>query len=1043
MEPKTQFKLAQKAGRVATPGQPAFGRYTPYTLERVRLFQDRLAALVYPDRVEPSSMRVAGPTGRIAYAQAQALTYRDAALGDAFGPLWSTYWFKLQFRIPDRWAGRRVDLRWDSNSEALLFLDGRASQGLNPSRPFHMGRYDAMVCQSAPPDTTLNLDIEMACNGLFGVHSPPGKPAEADGHRRAAHWLGACELRLFDPRAWEIAQDYSVLSQLLLAYFPEPAKPGNALTPADSDPTWPGHLLRELNRFCNTFDPDDPTTWDEAAAGLKKLLAATNPTHAHRMSVIGHAHIDTAWLWPVAETHRKCRRTFASVLGYMDRYPEFQFACSQAYQYQAIEELDPELFARIIDKAEAGQWVPVGGSWVEPDCNLPSGESLCRQFFYGQRYFERVFGRRQTVFWNPDVFGYNGQLPQIMQQAGLTRFLTQKLSWNRFTTPMHHTFYWRGIDGTAVLAHFPPADTYNGDCAVTQLRQHARDYKDFDRGAEAYYLFGYGDGGGGPSPTMLETLRRTRDLQGIPRTEYRGPDAFFERLEQCTADIPVQCGELYFELHRGTYTSQARTKQLNAQAERKLHDAEFAVTVAYPHGPGDDTRQAIERAWKRVLLNQFHDILPGSSIAEVYEQANLELREACEIADRISRDAFAHWVGREGAPVPVNTLGVARREVALTPEGEVVEVEADAYSVGSVVPPTETVQVSEVGQGYLLRNKHLAATLSRTGELTSLVCAASGLEHLAGAGNRLVLYDDTPTLWDAWDIDPQALESPRPVESPARVEVVERGPLRVSLSFKRRIGERSTIQQTVRLDALSPYLTIDNEVDWHEKHKLLKAEFTADTTSDHATYESQYGVAVRNTHRNTLADAARFECPGLRWIDLSDAGSGLSVMSDCKYGYAVRDSLMTISLLRSSTYPDPEQDAGRHRFRYAVYPHEGTWREADTPNHARRFCSPVRWARSAKADPATPAWVRADKPQVVIDTIKPAEQGEGFIVRLYESHGAKCAATLTCARPIEHASLSNTLEDTLAQQPHDGRRVPIQLRPFQLMTLRLVVKHER
>lgn len=1029
--------------RIATPGQAAFGRYTAYTLERIALFTDRLNALVYPDRIEPRSIRVAGPTERIAFEQAQDLPYRDAALGDEFGPLWATYWFKLVFDLPDHWAGRRVDLRWNSNSEALLFIAGSAAQGLNPSKPFHMGRYDAMVSQSAPPGGCLELDLEMACNGLFGLHTPPGKAAPVDGHQRAEHWLQECELRLFDPKAWEIAQDFSVLNQLLQAYFPEPAKPGEALTPCESDPTWAGHLLRELNRFCNDFQAEDVNTWDDAAAILKKLLAATNATHAHRMSVIGHAHIDTAWLWPVAETHRKCRRTFSSVLSYMDRYPEFQFTCSQAYQYETIKQLDPELFSRIRDKAEAGQWVPVGGSWVEPDCNLPSGESLSRQFLYGQQYFERVFGKRQTVFWNPDVFGYNGQLPQILQQAGLNRFLTQKLSWNKFTTPLHHTFYWRGIDGSAVLAHFPPADTYNGDCSVTQLRQHASNYKDFDRGAEAYYIFGYGDGGGGPSPKMIETIRRAKDLQGLPRAEYRGPEAFFDRLEQCTSDIPVQSGELYFELHRGTYTSQAETKRLNALAERKLHDAEFVVAVAYPDGPSDEIRQDIERAWKLVLLNQFHDILPGSSIAEVYERANRELHEACDLAGQVANVAIAQWVGCEGVAVPINTLGVDRHEVVDTPDGQAAVIAAPAYGVGLVVTSSDTVDYKEVSQGYVISNKHLTAHLSKTGELTKLSCAASGLEHLAGPSNRLVIYDDSPTLWDAWDIDPQALEAPRPVESPAKVEVIEQGPLRVSLCFTREISEKSSVRQTVRLDALSPYVVFENEVDWHEKHKLLKVEFAADSFSDYATYETQYGVAVRTTHCNTLADAARFECPGQRWIDLSDAGSGLSIMTDSKYGYAVRDNLMAVSLLRSSTYPDPDQDMGVHRFSYAVYPHAGGWRDADTPSHARRFCSPVHWGRSAQAEPARPAWVSTDKPQVVIDTIKPAEDGDGFIVRLYESHGAKCSATLTFAQPIEQAFLSNTLEDRVAQKPHEGHKLSIQLRPFQLKTLRLVVKHEQ
>ncbi|MEO0474493.1 MAG: glycoside hydrolase family 38 C-terminal domain-containing protein [Planctomycetota bacterium] len=1042
MKQTHQAKSISSNPRVAMTPQPAFGRYSQYTLERVRVFGERLQSLIYCDRLKPELIKVAGPTDRISYDQAQDLDYRDTALGAEFGPLWSTYWFKLQFDLSDRWASRRVDLHWNSHSEALLFINGQATQGLNPSKPFHMGRHDAMVYKSAPPGGKVELDIEMACNGLFGLDTPPGKAEPAKTHERPAHWLEACELRLFDPVAWEIAQDYSVLSQLLMDSFPEQEATGQSPKPNDTDPTWAGHLLHELNRFCNAFDPDQPSTWDEAHTVLKKLLAAKNGTHGHRMSVIGHAHIDTAWLWPVDETHRKCRRTFSSVLRYMEQYPEFQFACSQAYQYDAISELDEPLFLRILEKIESGQWLPVGGSWVEPDCNLPSGESLCRQFLYGQRYFERVFGKRQSVFWNPDVFGYNGQLPQIMQQAGLTRFLTQKLSWNKFTSPMHHTFYWRGLDGSSVLAHFPPADTYNGDCSIKQLRHHANNYKDYDRSSDAYYLFGYGDGGGGPSPKMIEAIRRVSDLQGVPRAEYRSPDAFFDRLEQCTSEMPVQTGELYLELHRGTFTSQALTKRLNAEAERKLHDAEFLIVKAYPNGVPDSIKSSLEAAWKLVLLNQFHDILPGSSIGEVYDRANRELQEACDTADQVSTEAIDQLAGEGNAAAPINTIGIAREQVVETPDGASAVVNAPAFGIGRLVATDHSVSLASSGQGFTLDNTFITATLSNNGELVGLICKATGQELLAGSGNRLVLYDDHPNMWDAWDIDPQTLEAPRPVDSPAEVEVVQEDALRVAIRFSRRLGSASRITQTISLDALSPYLSFDNEVDWQETNTLLKAEFSPDVLSEYATYECQFGSVARPTHCNTQADTARYECPGQRWVDLSDAGSGLSLITDCKYGYAVRDNLMSISLLRSSTYPDPEQDKGTHHFRYAVYPHAGGWREARTYAWAKRFAHPLRWVPSSQPPEQTTPWVRCENDQVVIDTIKPAEDGKDVVIRLYEAVGARCNTALVVDKTIKHAYLSNTLEDKVSQVPFEPHRLEIQLRPYQLLTLRLGLRHE-
>ena len=298
------------------------------------------------------------------------------------------------------------------------------------------------------------------------------------------------------------------------------------------------------------------------------------------MSAVAHAHLDTAWLWPIDETRRKAQRTFSTAVGLMDRYEDFKFAVSQAYQYAVIETVDPDLFARIKAKVAAGQWLPVGGSWVEPDCNLPTGESLCRQFLYGQSYFQRAFGVRSTIFWNPDVFGYDGQLPQLMRQAGMSRFLTQKLSWNRFTAPPHHSFRWRGIDGSEVLTHFPPADTYNGECQVEELRYHGANYKDADRTPEALYLFGFGDGGGGAHAEMIEALRRAADLQGLPRTQIRTPEAFFDRLAASADDLAVIQGELYFEYHRGVYTSQSETKRLNRLCETRLQALEFLATAA-------------------------------------------------------------------------------------------------------------------------------------------------------------------------------------------------------------------------------------------------------------------------------------------------------------------------------------------------------------------------------------------------------------------------------------------------------------------------------
>ncbi|MGD0092993.1 MAG: alpha-mannosidase, partial [Planctomycetota bacterium] len=542
-------------------------KHLDYTRERLRQLGDRMNELIYPATKPVEQLLASQRTERISYAEAQNLKYKPVKPGAQFGPNWATFWFKAQAKIPKEWAGRRVDLLWDSHSEATLWVAGRTVQGLNhePHGQDSGARPDAVLVPKAKGGETLRFEVEMACNRMFGAGSGPFKSL-------SPFVLDQCSLAVFDPEAWELYYDYLVLQQL----------EGDA--DKGLDKTWAGTLLAELDRFANTYVAEERATWAGARKILKALYAHKNAGLAHELSAIGHAHIDTAWLWPLGETYRKCERTFSSQVAYMDAYPEYKFGCSQACQYAMMQQRNPELFARIQDKVKAGQFVPVGGTWVEPDCNIPAGESLARQFLHGQRYFQKEFGIRCREFWNPDVFGYNGQLPQLMRLAGMTRFLTQKLSWNRFNKPLHHSFTWQGIDGSEVLAHFPPLDTYNALATVPQLRESAAKYKDHDRSRHSYLLFGFGDGGGGPTKRMLEMLRRCRDLQGVPRTRIRDAEEFFSLLERDCTDRPLMIGELYFEFHRGTYTTQAATKKNNRKNEFLLHDVEFLAVCAAHSG---------------------------------------------------------------------------------------------------------------------------------------------------------------------------------------------------------------------------------------------------------------------------------------------------------------------------------------------------------------------------------------------------------------------------------------------------------------------------
>ena len=1012
------------------------GRYPSYTRARLADFARRLHRAIHPARADVEAIAITGPTGRISFDEARAHSYRSVALGEPLGPLWTTYWFKVAARVPPTWAGDRVDLHWDSRSEALLWLNGRSSQGLN------IGRHEATLTEAATAGEMINFFIEVACNRAFGAN----QGGERRDGRVDPYRLAACELRRFDSRAWRLYHDFETLRRLEADRTPPQTAlsfggVAAALVRPALDTTWAGRLLHDLNRVCNTLDPDDAATWDEGEAILRALLLVRNGGVAHELSAVGHAHIDTAWLWPIEETRRKCQRTFATAIALMDRYPDFKFACSQAYQYRVIEGSDPDLFGRIRDKVATGQWLPVGGSWVEPDCNLPSGESICRQFLYGQRYFERSFGRRSTLFWNPDVFGYAGQLPQLMREAGMTRFLTQKLSWNRFTTPPHHSFHWRGLDGSEVLTHFPPADTYNGMATIAELRYHAANYKDADRSADGLCLFGHGDGGGGADAGMIEALRRTADLQGAPRSAIRDPDVFFDRLETAADDLAVIEGELYFEYHRGTYTSQAEVKRLNRQIEGRLQTVEYLAAACAVAGRPAPDREAVEGLWRVLLVNQFHDILPGSSIAEVYERTLTELRE---LADRAASTAAAMLAKLSASgPDPsahfaFNPTCFPRAEVADGPDGAPCFVVAPAFAAGRIGEAGDTVGLTVQADGAVrLENGALAAVLEPDGGVRSLIHRATGREALAGQANRIVLFDDRPTDYEAWDIDPFALETAREAKPAHRMDPLSSGPLRAEVRFERALGKASTMIQTVRLDAGSEHLEFDTLIDWRERRTLVKAVFPIACRAAMATYETMFGAVARPTHANTDADLAQYEVPGHRWADLSEPGFGVSLLSDARYGYSVFDGRMALSLVRGPMSPDPGADLGEHRFRYALSPHAGDWRDAGTVARAACFNRPILWATGSPAAILEKPLIVADSPQVVIDTVKPAEDGDGWVARLYESSGGRVSARLAFAVPVASAWLSNTLEDRLAQIPLDDGGCAIVLRGFQIATIRL------
>jgi alpha-mannosidase len=773
--------------------------------------------------------------------------------------------------------------------------------------------------------------------------------------------------------------------------------------------------------------PEPAFTFRQAELVVQDRETVTNYSpldSSHMITAVGHAHIDTAWEWPLREARRKVARSWSTQLALMDQHPDYVFAASQPVQYQWMKDSYPDIYSRIKEKVAGGQWEPVGGMWVEADCNLPSGESLVRQLLHGKRFFMREFGFETRILWLPDVFGYPGNLPQLMAEAGCDYFLTQKLSWNDTNKPEHNTFMWQGIDGTSIFTHFPPADTYNGDFSPEEVAHSVRSFKDADRSNRSLYLFGWGDGGGGPEPAMIESAHRL----GV---ELGHATDFFERASAEATDLTTWAGELYFELHRGTYTSQARTKFENRRAERALREAEMWSVAA----EGEYPTAELDNAWKALLLNQFHDILPGSSIDWVYEEANRDLNQVAQTADAIAKQA-ASRIALEGDDLTVfNTNSHRRREIVeLGDRLRVVEAPPCGWAVQSNAHVTHD-QLVEVSAG-VMQNNLLRVEWDEHGLLTSIWDKEAERDVLSGAGNLLQLHDDNPAKWDAWDIDIDYLKSKTDITALSSHQIEKPTDLRGTVRFIRQFGDSQIIQRMV-LDANSRVLRFECDVDWRERHKLLKVAFPVTVSADGATYETQFGHVARPTHMRTSRAKAMFEVCAQRWADLGDEHYGVALLNDSKYGYDIHDSVMRLTLLRAPTHPDPTADLGWHRFAYALMPHPGDFRRAGVIEAAEDLNAPLRVLRSGLAAGQSRSLIDVNTPQVIVEAIKRAEDSNATIVRLYEAWGGSCRARIKTTLPVSRAAVCDLLERERTEVEVRAGELELDFTRFKIITLKL------
>ncbi len=990
---------------------------------RIRRFIDeRLRPSVYAQRVPVTLMSWDVPGEPVPFSEAVGQAYAPFSVGARWGRPWGTTWLRMTGTLPQLTHEQQAELVFDlgfNDSEpgfqaegTVYRLDGSIVKAVEPR--------NAHVPLQGVPGEKFELYLEAAANpdvadGFRDFHPTPLGELETAGSE-PLYVLRQADIAVREVVVWELLQDAVVLSQLMNELPPESSRRAE--------------ILRALERMVDATDPEDVAgTAEQARAEVSDVLSHPASASAHRVHAVGHAHIDSAWLWPVRETQRKIARTFSNVLSLQQEDEDFVFAASSAQQYAWLKRFQPELFSRVREAVASGRFVPAGGMWVESDTNMPGGEALARQFVRGKRFFMEEFGVEPMDVWLPDSFGYSAALPQIALAAGSRWMLTQKMSWNETNVMPHHTFLWEGTDGSRIFTHFPPVDTYSAQLTGAELARAERKYAEKGLANTSLVPFGYGDGGGGPNREMVAAAARLRSLEGSPAVTLSSPARFFEAAEAEYPNPPVWSGEMYLEFHRGTYTSQARTKRGNRRSEHALREAELWATAAALHG-ADYPYDELERVWEIVLLQQFHDILPGTSIGWVHREAERRYDEVLASTERIIAQALRHVTGAGTTPLVANAGPYAG-------EGAVA-MGITAVKRGDAIPAA----VARTTSGFELSNEHLTVRIDESGLVTSLVVRATGRDSIAPGekGNLLQLHRDTPTRWDAWDIDEHYR---RHVVNLTEVESIEQIPHPTAAVVCVIRGRGATrVTQTLTLAAGAHALDIETTVEWYERQKLLKLSFPLDVHTDCATSEIQFGHVQRPTHSNTSWDMARFETVAHRWVHVGESGFGVAIANDATYGHDITRASragggtttnVRLSLLRAPLYPDPEADQGEHTFRVSIRPGSEI---ADAVREGYRLNLPPR--NIMGAEPVVPI-ISVSADAVVVEAVKLAEDRSGdVIVRLYEAHGGRADSTLSTSFPFDSVTEVDLLErevDTSAVTSA-AEQVDLRLRAFQLVTLR-------
>lgn len=1053
--------------------------------ERIGKLLADLYPLIYPQQQTVPAWRMR--KGRHKISDVAAL---DTTGWQLFGgqEIWGGhreyYWFETVIEIPAAFAGETVVFRlttgregeWDAtNPQFALYVNGELKQGLD------VNHTEAILSKSAQAGEVYRIVLS-AFSG--------------DQNFRLA--LDSVILTL-DP--------------LTEHYYYDIRVPYEAAMLLESDDEAGIALVTVLNESLNRLDlrkKGSPAYYESLSQAQEyiwqELYQKLAGEHKEKVCCIGHTHIDVAWLWSLSVTRDKAVRSFSTVLELMKHYPEYRFMSSQPQLYQYVKEEDPGLYRQIRERVREGRWETEGGMWVEADCNLASGESLIRQFLYGKAFFRQEFGTDNQILWLPDVFGYSAALPQIMKKCGIRYFMTTKISWNEFNKMPYDTFMWQGMDGTRILTHFSPSrdyvmpggelktyTTYNAELAPRQVKGSWQRYQQKNLNQSVLMSFGFGDGGGGPTKAMLEHQRRLgQGIPGCPQTKINSAGEFFTQLEREVSghkQLPVWVGELYLEYHRGTYTSMARNKKYNRRSEFTYQNAELLSVLARQLAGAEYPADRLKSGWELILLNQFHDILPGSSIKEVYEESEEQYRKVLHTGNEIiarslnamarlidaprhalvvfqpngaCRSALVHSVCPEGITHPAVYDGERRLPVQRPVDGGLLftaDLPAKGYHTFTVREGTEEEMRQDDCPGNIagdsaagglwqisaarLENSFFVVNLAENGQFSGIYDKRTDRELLKAGqhGNILMTYEDRPHNYDAWELNHYYMEKSWEVDDLSGLEVTEAGPVRGTVRITRHYLD-SVITQEISIYRDIPRIDIRSEIDWKEEHLFLKALFPVDIRSDEATYEIQYGNVRRPCHYNTTWDFARFEVCAHKWLDLSEEGYGVSLLNDCKYGCHVHDGVIGLSLLKSATYPNPDADKERHTFTYSLYPHIGGWREAGTVVQAYQLNNPplsVIKPNDGGILPSAHSFISCEQENVIIEAVKKAEEGGSTIVRLYECFNRTTRAGLRIGQKVSSVQQCDMLEqaEESLTVPKEGEVLEIGFKPYEIKTLKI------